>query len=255
VDDGRKIRIMNNMLVLTSDGFETADVAITPNGVVAERLIGKVIIGTELILQSEDGVSFIFDENGVRINGGSLVITHTDPETGEVLNYDTLDDLLLEINDDLAEFSSDLVITRDEATEIKRLMSSLDMESKAIIDRAAILEVSNTAYANSINNMKGELSPYISTDLMPLNYPIEISTLQRNQINDLFDIVQDEKSKLNVAMNEEVAANAEEGIQQSYDDLNDILDGLELELENSMSDNWITQSEASALELSLDQII
>jgi len=255
VDDGRKIRIMNNMLVLTSDGFETADVAITPNGVVAERLIGKVIIGTELILQSEDGVSFIFDENGVRINGGSLVITHTDPETGEVLNYDTLDDLLLEINDDLAEFSSDLVITRDEATEIKRLMSSLDIESKAIIDRAAILEVSNTAYANSINNMKGELSPYISTDLMPLNYPIEISTLQRNQINDLFDIVQDEKSKLNVAMNEEVAANAEEGIQQSYDDLNDILDGLELELENSMSDNWITQSEASALELSLDQII
>ena len=255
VDDGRKIRIMNNMLVLTSDGFETADVAITPNGVVAERLIGKVIIGTELILQSEDGVSFIFDENGVRINGGSLVITHTDPETGEVLNYDTLDDLLLEINDDLAEFSSDLVITRDEATEIKRLMSSLDMESKAIIDRAAILEVSNTAYANSINNMKGELSPYISTDLMPLNYPIEISTLQRKQINDLFDIVQDEKSKLNVAMNEEVAANAEEGIQQSYDDLNDILDGLELELENSMSDNWITQSEASALELSLDQII
>lgn len=41
-NDLEQIRILNNLIVLTTDGFQTADVAISPQGVIAEKIFGKL---------------------------------------------------------------------------------------------------------------------------------------------------------------------------------------------------------------------
>ena len=42
-DDSRQIRLLNDLIVVTSDGFETADVAISPSGCIREKIFGSFL--------------------------------------------------------------------------------------------------------------------------------------------------------------------------------------------------------------------
>lgn len=64
------------ILALTEDGGESWKTAIKPSGIVAERLIGKIIAGQELIITNSAG-SFTFDANGVQIDAGSFIVRST----------------------------------------------------------------------------------------------------------------------------------------------------------------------------------
>lgn len=64
------------ILALTEDGGESWKTAIKPSGIVAERLIGKIIAGQELIITNSAG-SFTFDANGVQIDANSFIVRST----------------------------------------------------------------------------------------------------------------------------------------------------------------------------------
>jgi phage minor structural protein len=68
------------VLALSKDGGKTWQTAITPDGVVAERLIGKILSGQNLIIENESG-KYTLDANGLTIDGGSLFITNGLPES------------------------------------------------------------------------------------------------------------------------------------------------------------------------------
>lgn len=67
------------VIAISNDGGETFKQAINTRGVVAERLIGKVLIGTELVMENDAG-TFRFDNEGVRINASNFHLIADDGE-------------------------------------------------------------------------------------------------------------------------------------------------------------------------------
>src|SRR5690606_38289118 len=65
--------MQSGIIALSKDGGETWKTAIKPDGIVAERLIGQIIAGQELIITNSSG-SFTFDNNGVQIDANAFVI-------------------------------------------------------------------------------------------------------------------------------------------------------------------------------------
>ncbi|UGO46268.1 tail protein [Bacillus phage vB_BanS_Chewbecca] len=65
--------IQSGVIALSQDKGETWKTAIKPDGIVAERLIGQIIAGENLILTNSAG-SFTFDKNGVRIDASAFIL-------------------------------------------------------------------------------------------------------------------------------------------------------------------------------------
>jgi phage minor structural protein len=71
--------VQSGVLALSKDGGVNWQTAITPDGVIAERLLGRIIAGTNLTIENENG-KFTFDSNGAVIDGASLTIVNGLPE-------------------------------------------------------------------------------------------------------------------------------------------------------------------------------
>jgi hypothetical protein len=71
-DDLNFVRILHNIITLTSDGGNTYKNALTPSGLIAERVIGKLLVGESLTIGDVNGILEIVgnlltikDNNGV----------------------------------------------------------------------------------------------------------------------------------------------------------------------------------------------
>lgn len=73
-DEDRFIRATNSVIGLTKDGGDTFRTAITPDGVYAEEIVGKLMITENMYIENESG-KYSFNHNGMTIDGGSLTIT------------------------------------------------------------------------------------------------------------------------------------------------------------------------------------
>jgi len=202
VDDGRKIKLMNNMLVVTSDNFQTADVAITPDGVFAEKLYGEIILGTELIITTGANGNFLVDENGVQINGNNFTITNTLPTS--ITDYadgkfDDLSDIVDDLDLAIEDFSSDLVITRPEANSLEAMLNQVVGESVGLVASGNGLSLTTEVgeYETALTTLTNTLNSYIDQ----LSYPIAITLIQRTDMNSEFDSLQNKKTLLIDAIN------------------------------------------------------
>ena len=65
--------IQSGIIALSKDTGETWKTAITPDGIVAERLMGQIIAGQELLITNSNG-SFTMDDNGAIFDVGSFTI-------------------------------------------------------------------------------------------------------------------------------------------------------------------------------------
>ncbi|AKQ08519.1 hypothetical protein PQE66_gp204 [Bacillus phage PBC2] len=65
--------IQSGVIALSRDKGETWKTAIKPDGIVAERLIGQIVAGENLIMTNSAG-SFTFDKNGVQIDANSFLL-------------------------------------------------------------------------------------------------------------------------------------------------------------------------------------
>lgn len=61
-DNREQLRMLNNVIAFTSDNWETCSLAITPYGVYAPAVYGKLLAGNELLITNESG-SFKVDGN------------------------------------------------------------------------------------------------------------------------------------------------------------------------------------------------
>lgn len=72
-----RIIIQSGVIALSKDGGETWSTSITPNGVIAETLIGKILAGNNLIITNDSG-SFVIDNTGMTVNMDSIRIMSGD---------------------------------------------------------------------------------------------------------------------------------------------------------------------------------
>ena len=67
------IIIQSGVVALSKDNGKTWNTSITPNGVIAETLIGKILAGNNLIITNDSG-SFVIDNTGLTVNMDSIRI-------------------------------------------------------------------------------------------------------------------------------------------------------------------------------------
>ena len=87
LDPEKQMRLADNLLTFTEDSWHSTKLAISNGSVIAERVAGKLLVGTSLyiIATKSDGntMTFRVDGDGVQINNGALTIS---PMNGNLSN-------------------------------------------------------------------------------------------------------------------------------------------------------------------------
>ena len=68
-NEDNQLGMINDLICMTDDRWSTSRIAISPEGIIADHLIGKVILGQELYI-SNDEASFAIREGGLTIRDG-----------------------------------------------------------------------------------------------------------------------------------------------------------------------------------------
>jgi phage minor structural protein len=138
--------MQSGVIALSMDGGETWKTAIKPDGIVAERLIGQIIAGQELLITNSSG-SFTLDNNGAKFNVNSFII-----ESGNGTNVVEKWQSASEFID---EFKDDGIITPYEKKMLK-------IEFDKIIDKYNAYQVKIDTYFPDHNGAYQFINNYVS---------------------------------------------------------------------------------------------
>lgn len=117
------IIIQSGIMALSDDDGLTWDAAITPRGIIADRLMGRILAGQELIITNSSG-SFTMDDNGAVFNVGSFVVRSS---TGNLNLVDRWQDS----SDFLNDYTNDNVITPFEKRMLALKWQEIDKRYEA----------------------------------------------------------------------------------------------------------------------------
>lgn len=107
------IIIQSGVVALSKDNGKTWSTSITPNGVIAETLIGKILAGNNLIITNDSG-SFVIDNTGMTVKMDSIRIMSGDE--GDPKNIiESWNKLLLTYD----EIASDSLVNEYEKNQLK----------------------------------------------------------------------------------------------------------------------------------------
>lgn len=126
-DPSTYLVIQNGVLAITRNNGNTWSHAITKDGIIGDRIVGKILAGVNLTIDASDknGVRlFKVDANGVTISGGSLTITGGLPPSQLDPSFkDSLVNLGTPYNGVVIDSANGLVITKTDVT-IRTLLNA-----------------------------------------------------------------------------------------------------------------------------------
>ena len=140
------------VIALTKDGGDTWNTSITPNGVIAETIIGNLIAGNELVITNASG-TFVMDASGLTIDSDSIFINSGDSQTPENL-LDTWNSMSLT----MSEFSNDSLINKYEKQQLKKQWDN-------------IVSIHNSM----LNKFHSELGAETTENPYPIEYDVYIA--------------------------------------------------------------------------------
>jgi hypothetical protein len=147
--------MQSGIMALSKDGGETWKTAIKPDGIVAERLIGKIIAGQELFITNDAG-TFTMDNNGMRIKASSFVL---ESDSGS----DNLLDGFISSANFIEEFTDDNIITAYEKKMTKiewgKILSKYDSNMERL--NAFYPNDTSTLFISNYINAKQALYTYL----------------------------------------------------------------------------------------------
>lgn len=156
--------MQSGVIALSKDGGETWKTAIKPDGIVAERLIGQIIAGQELLITNSSG-SFTMDNNGATFDVGSFIIRS---------GTDNLVDRWQGTGNFVDEFKDDNIITAYEKKILKikweEIAKRYTANDTKLIGYYADAGVS-LQFVNDYHNRYDELYAYLFVTLRG-NYPL-----------------------------------------------------------------------------------
>lgn len=215
----KMLKIANGAIGISVDGGANYRTAMTPDGVVADAIIGNLIMGKlgdfkNVIVKDEDDIEVIrigqftskIDNTikyGLQIDSGALEITgglksdNIDPAVfGSIESQiNGLNNAFINLQNDVFSVTGDGKLTATEAQILKKDLLQLQAESTDIINQANELGITTnkTNYQNALTALSNVLyANYIDKS----NYPIIITEIQRTTLNGYFVTVESTKSTL-----------------------------------------------------------
>lgn len=151
----------------------------------------------ELVIGNSKGQIQITDDGKINLNSAN----------GGTLDLSTIQGQLNQINDDFNNFSSDNYLTNIEANTLKNDLKKLQNESTKLIDEGTSLGLTQyvTNYQTALDNLNTELT---TNWIDKTNYPLAITSSQRNNIITLLANVEMNKTLLISEINMEITKNA-----------------------------------------------
>ena len=191
-----QIRAINNTIALTKDNWNTVGTAITPQGVVAEQIYGKL-------------------GNFARVNAEQIIVDNWigDPVENNFKDYvDQIKEDTDNINNTVDHIISDGFITNIEANSLKTSFENIKKEAQNIIaiadENGLSTSVERTNCYDALFGVNG-LQPEINKWVGRNDYPVEITEDDRNNIINKFRILQDTM----MALAEKIRYTREEGLK------------------------------------------
>jgi phage minor structural protein len=158
--------MQSGVIALSKDGGETWKTAIKPDGIVAERLIGQIIAGQNLLITNSTG-SFTMDNSGAVFDVGSFIV-----RSG---NGSNLVDDWNSASDFINSYADDNLLTSLEKSKVKDEWSTIATEysSKASTINAYYGEEQDTySYISNYKNAYTALYDYLHVTLQSDGFTI-----------------------------------------------------------------------------------
>lgn len=128
------IIIQSGIIALSKDSGDTWKTAIKPDGIVAERLIGQIIAGQNLIITNGRN-SFTFDNDGFRVKASDFIIENADATASTFDQVRTQLGLLMDEKVTVVDTRLTLVagqIRQEVSTTVQRLDGSISLLESSI---------------------------------------------------------------------------------------------------------------------------
>lgn len=227
------IIIQSGVVALSKDNGETWKTAITPDGVVAERLIGQIIAGQELIITNSSGTLTI-DTNGIRINAEAFIV--------ESQSGSNLVEKWINTSDFIDEFKDDGIITPYEKKMIKKEWDKIVDNYNANYEKIQYFygQNQNLQFINDYYNAYQELYNYLFVDLQgdkPLladnnmNYSTRIDNNTFEQKFRNYYLTENELEKQLSIKAKDLADTATQLAQEAQQNINEVMDDVVYKIE------------------------
>lgn len=226
-DNPNEIIIMQSgIIALSEDKGETWKTAIKPTGIVAERLIGRIIVGEQLIIANESN-SFILDENGAVFDVNSFKVRASDGS--DLVSAWTYAKELL---DSMAE---DDRISPYEKKELRNELAKMEQRYNGITNKCGVYwtdPMTVLEYVNFNTQWKKVYEYFFVTvhegDTVPMLDPTNVGTtinINRTEFTDLFKDFESTLSAIETKMSEKTNEMLKDS-QTRLDEINDRIDDI-----------------------------
>lgn len=198
--------MVGGVIAMTRDNGETFKTGITPEGINAEMLIGKMIVGETLTFENESG-TVKFDKDGLYVNSKNFHLVSNDGEENyfDKLKREMSENAKQQTDRMLEEYKKEVSQTISEATDVRKIVDNAadilqaafadgvitDVEKRLISETLAQLEKENREFEDKINLALNH--PYITEeDTIELNNSIiEYSSMYETLIISINESVSD----------------------------------------------------------------
>lgn len=198
--------MVGGVIAMTRDNGETFKTGITPEGINAEMLIGKMIVGETLTFENESG-TVKFDKDGLYVNSKNFHLVSNDGEENyfDKLKREMSENAKQQTDRMLEEYKKEVSQTISEATDVRNIVDNAadilqaafadgvitDIEKRLISETLAQLEKENREFEDKINLALNH--PYITEeDTIELNNSIvEYSSMYETLVISINESVSD----------------------------------------------------------------
>lgn len=179
--------IQSGIIALSRDGGETWESAIRPDGIVADRLIGRIVAGQDLIITNASG-SFVMDENGAVFDVSSFTVRSGTGSNNLVDRWQKSSTFSENYEDDNAITPYEKKIYRYNFGEIDIINTSNEQRITSLFANPSSLSYINE-YRTAFKNLKDQLFTVKNSDgkaLLDETNMNTVTSLSGTLINDRF---------------------------------------------------------------------
>ena len=116
------------VIALSTDGGENWSTSITPRGVMADTIVGRLVASNNLIVTNDSG-SFRIDSDGLTVDMDSIKIMSGEGDTPENIVY-SWNEMLITMD----EFANDGKLNEYEKNQIARQWNSIAIAHSSMVD-------------------------------------------------------------------------------------------------------------------------
>jgi phage minor structural protein len=237
---GNLVRITPKGMLISDDGGQTSQLAITGEGIAAEAIVGT--LGMFAKVRADQ---IVIGDDGEKIPSELLDTSYIDTQVDE------LDIAMSNLGNTITNAFSDGYITNIEAQSLNLARNSVVKEATDVKAIATSLQVSTTALTTAINTLNTEVNKYVGKS----SYPIAVTAANRTALNNAFTALEAAIVALYAAIDQKQIAEVMDYVDIQKKDLDESIGELDDIIATAFSDNVITNIEAQSLKTAMWSIL